>query len=413
MDFQIHVNLPYSHLGFLFIFYFLLCHTTLPQKIKRGAILFHEYNERRVYSMFHGEILDDELEEPKELEEQKESEELEEQKDSEELEEQLKEQVKFEDKYLVAFKSFSNEYNFTEEELQQQTDAFSKLKSEYQANKTKEFDRLNALLLETHKIIDLEPIFTDELESLIVAYFEIEDDYADNPASIDFDELFIYVENDHKRFQEEIIKLLEEQSLDAEFQDKALNVVLDKKLDGFMNNYILEFTPLGNVYMRYNHFKTSFEYFSNNTIPYRYLETIGRKYVMTFRCKSLFIDLEDELKKASEKDILEKEKEKEKEKDKEPSGQHFKSYNKDTKMDKNINKNKGRPGQNVLPPQIKANLPNVNGSSNGEKHLLKENANRYTWIGRLSNFPVLKKVDRKTVDKKYAMTFADFKQIKK
>jgi hypothetical protein len=67
----------------------------------------------------------------------------------------------------------------------------------------------------------------------------------------------------------------------------------------------------------------------------------------------------------------------------------------------------------VLPPQIKANLPNVNGSSNGEKHLLKENANRYTWIGRLSNFPVLKKVDRKTVDKKYAMTFADFKQIKK
>ena len=293
--------------------------------------------------------------------------------------------------------------------MQQQKDAFSKLKSEYQANKTKEFDKLNILLLETHKIIDLGHIVTDELKGLLVAYFEIEDDYADNQASIDFDELFIYVENDHKKFQEDIIKLLEEQSLDAEFQDKALNVVLDKKLDGFMNNYILEFTPLGNVYMRYNHFKTSFEYFSNNTIPYRYLETIGRKYVMTFRCKSLFINLEDELKKASEKDILEKNKDKEKEK--ETSGQRFKSYNKDTKMD--INKNKGRPGQNVLPPQIKANLPNVNGSSNGEKQLLKENANRYTCIGRLSNFPLLKKVDRKTVDKKYAMTFADFKQIKK
>jgi hypothetical protein len=69
--------------------------------------------------------------------------------------------------------------------------------------------------------------------------------------------------------------------------------------------------------------------------------------------------------------------------------------------------------RNVLPPQMKANLPNVNNTATPEEMLLKENANRYTWEGRLSNMSLLKKVDRKVVDKKYAMTFADFKRLQK
>jgi hypothetical protein len=63
----------------------------------------------------------------------------------------------------------------------------------------------------------------------------------------------------------------------------------------------------------------------------------------------------------------------------------------------------------ALPPQIKANLPNVN--QNSDKHLLKENANRYTWEGRLSSFCPLKKIDRKQLDKKLTMTYAEFKKM--
>ena len=333
----------------------------------------------------------------------------------EKVEEEKKVEIKFEDKYLTAFKSFSSEYFFNEDELLLKDSKFHELKSGYQLDKNKEFEKINALLLETHTIINLGAIITEEVKHMLIKYFEIEDDYADDPSNVDFDELYIYLENDHKKFQEEISKLVEdqiihEQSLDSEFQEKALDFILNKKLDGFINNYILEFTPLGNVYMRYNHFKNSFEYFSNNTIPYRYLETIGRKYVMTFRCKQLFIDLEDELKKASVL-ALEKEKEKEAlEKVTTNPVQKFKSYNKDIKMDNLYAK--GRPGQHKLPPQIKANLPNVN-TTNGEKQVLKENANRYTWEGRLSSMQLLKKVNRKIIDKNYAMTFSDFNQIKK
>jgi hypothetical protein len=246
----------------------------------------------------------------------------------------------------------------------------------------------------------------------LVKYFEIEDTYNDDPMSIDFDELYIYVENDRQKFLLEVEKLEKNQwssELEAEIQENALQHVLNLKLDGFINNYILEFTPLGNVYMRYNNQKKSFEYFSNSTIPYRFLETIGRKYVMTFRCKALFVDLEEELKVAAEKEkekALENEKEKVLEKDKGNVVQKFKSYNKDLKMDKNMMRS-ARPS--LQPLQMKAVLPITN--PNGEKQVLKENANRYTWIDRLTNLQLLKKVNRKTIDKQYALSFADFKKM--
>jgi hypothetical protein len=71
------------------------------------------------------------------------------------------------------------------------------------------------------------------------------------------------------------------------------------------------------------------------------------------------------------------------------------------------NKNRNQPSA-PLPPQIKANLPNVNSS---EKMLLKENANRYTWEGRIANLSIIKKVEKKMVDKNYEMSFADFKKM--
>jgi hypothetical protein len=63
----------------------------------------------------------------------------------------------------------------------------------------------------------------------------------------------------------------------------------------------------------------------------------------------------------------------------------------------------------LLPPQIKANFPDVNKPSG--KQVLKENANRYTWEGRLTDFCPLKKINRKILDKKLAMSYADFKKL--
>ena len=81
----------------------------------------------------------------------------------------------------------------------------------------------------------------------------------------------------------------------------------------------------------------------------------------------------------------------------------FKNYNKESGT--------GKVNRGAAPP--KNSIPNNNNTKNTDENvILKENANRYTCEGRLANFSILKKPDRKVVDKKYAMSFADFKKLK-
>jgi len=52
--------------------------------------------------------------------------------------------------------------------------------------------------------------------------------------------------------------------------------------------FIIEPTPRGNVVMTYNSADSQFEYYSDSSIPYRFLEVIARRYVVTFYCKPIF-----------------------------------------------------------------------------------------------------------------------------
>jgi hypothetical protein len=265
----------------------------------------------------------------------------------------------------------------------------------------------------------------------MLQHFGIVEEYAEDPDDFDLDELF----NDLKTLYN-LSKTALSELENQDFLKQAREVMLNNKLDNYKNNYILETTPLGNVYMRYNNYKQSFEYFSNSTIPYRYLETVGRKYVMTYWCKPLFIDLAEEMKKAKdkqEKDKQEKDKQEtdkqEKDKQEKDKEEKEKIQSKDSSKPVTMNKikkyntnsinssssnmrSKNRVQSDfVLPSQIKANLPNVN--SSGEKQLLKESSNRYTWEGRIANLSLLKSVDKKLVNKKQAFSFADFKLLRK
>ena len=418
MEFQIDTILPYF--GYFFVIYYLLAHTSLPKHIRRGALIYNRHSENKVYHILHGRILHKDIYDIDSVNEDCDYSDNDNDNDKEEIKEEEisnevkinevinKEEIKFEDKYLTAFKSFSNDYFFTEEELKEKSDKFERLKHEYECDKEFGLTDLDFLLSQTIQIVNLidkdDTQSKEEMQGRLIAYFDLETDFAEDPSNFDLDELLNDLKNDHNRFTSEKNDLFESKISDAEFLDKALQHVLDKKLDGFINNYILEHTPLGNVYMRYNNFKKSFEYFSNNTIPYRYLEAVGRKYVMTFRCKALFVDLEEEMQKAAEKERENEEKSLDNSANKPNPANKFKSYNKDVKIT-------GRPGTNNNNREILGNATLVSTIATGEKQLLKENANRYTWEGRLANFSVLKKVDRKTVDKNYALSFADFKQM--
>jgi hypothetical protein len=348
-------------------------------------------------------------------------------KDSINISENKKLEKRFEDKYLEKFKNFPNNFSFSELELKQENEEYIKIKLEYEENR---FNQINIIKEKLSKIKEIHEKgnidhsnenYTQNINdlgiNLLIKFFDIEEEYYNDSEDFDLEELY----SDLLKNKEELLKKLEETEQiimsDEEMRKNAREKIINKKLDKLIDNYVLEYTPLGNIYMRFNNDKKSFEYFSNNTIPYRYLEPVGRKYVITYWCKPLFVDLEQELKKAEEQYDQEKKKmENEKKNIQEDSKNNprkvlaqLKNYNKEG-MDMKMTQIKNRLNKNsVLPPQIKVNLPDVNKPS--EKQLLKENANRYTWEGRLTNFCPLKKLDRKIFDKKLVMSYADFKKI--
>jgi hypothetical protein len=219
-----------------------------------------------------------------------------------------------------------------------------------------------------------------------------------------------------KEFIDSQNELKDNQCTINSIEDSANEFIINNHLDKLKNNYVMENTPLGNVLMVYNNKRSSFEYYSDNNIPYRFLDTVSRKYVITFNCRPIYVDMEEELKKyeiiLNEKEKYEK-KQKEKAKEmnnssisKKPIFAKFKSYNKDASM--------GR--VNTAPPP-KNSIPNSNFKIKLDKKdinkplLLKENANRYSYEGKLSNFNLLKKIDIKLTNKKLGMSFADYKKI--
>jgi hypothetical protein len=284
-----------------------------------------------------------------------------------------------------------------------------KVKSVFKQDKTNKLNELQETLLKINNITngvtfsaeDGSMEYGEQVKTDLLTFYNINDEDEDT----DFNHLYLELLIKENELKTEQHNLKQTEITDEEVFDKARELTIKAKLDKYINNYILEHTPLGNIYMRYNSAKGSFEYFSNNTIPYRYLEPVCRKYVMTYWCKPLFIDVEDELKKAEIK--YDEKKASNNEIKKEKTAKDYmvklKSYNKETK------ETMMNPRNNVLPSHMKANLVNVNQKT--EKQLVKENANRYTWEGRLTNFSPLKKIDKKVVDKNLSLTYADFKKM--
>ena len=311
-------------------------------------------------------------------------------------------EIKYEDKYLD-IKMMSMDYRFSWAEIAIRDNKFNELFDLYKTNLLNDLER---------KIVEKS-----------MKYIEIDDDYE----NIEIETLngveTLGKEEMKKKAETEIILLRSKvKDLYKELDDdliyklklEARDFVIKERLDGLKNNFVFEKTPLGNVIMYWNNSRESFEYYSDNTIPYRYLETVGRKYVKTFNCRQIYVDMEFELmefeRKQKEKLDLEEKEKMELEQNtsfnsnlvKKNVFAKFKNYNKESGT--------GKVNRGAAPP--KNSIPNNNSVKKAdEKTILKENANRYTCEGKIANFSFLKKPDRKVIDKKYAMTFADYKKL--
>jgi hypothetical protein len=326
-------------------------------------------------------------------------------------------QVPYEEKYMAKVRSMKNEYVFTEEELELEKQKLDELKQE-----------------ENNKKLESTYVLNEKIEELTTKLREIADEYDDknDKKQSNKDESLVKklhdsIQNEINLNKKQLTELQESPTNIDSLKEKARQYIIDEQLKKFKKNYVIEHTPLGNVLMFYNHDKLAFEYYSDLTSPYRYLDTVARKYALTYNYRPLYIDMEDELKeyekKMEEKELREKEaRENEKLSNSNTNENTNKKYKDVFAKFKSYNKEAGTGRVNTAPPpknSIPQNRMNVNlkdtkhsGNGNNEKMLLKERANRYSYQGKFLNFNILQKVDKKVVDKKYALTFADFKKMK-
>ena len=156
--------------------------------------------------------------------------------------------------------------------------------------------------------------------------------------------------------------------------DKGDEGVEEELTEEFVNdlclNTVTETTPRGDVLMYYSSKLGTFVYHSHTKeIPYNYLETVARKYVIEYNCKKLYIDIRKEYEKGVQKykEIKAKEEEeknaadetKEKENKKKQIFANFKTYN--------------RKGE-------------VHNKQNDKIYILKEQANRYSYRGKIEEY---------------------------
>ena len=170
--------------------------------------------------------------------------------------------------------------------------------------------------------------------------------------------------------------------------------ITTSKLSDLKHNFVLEQTPLGNTIMYFNYNcdypdTSSFIYYCDHSLPYNYLDTVARKYVITFNCLNLYIDIKKELKNAEEPEPIINPIKETKKPDYKSVFANLKNYNK-TRITKSTNSSEIKP---ITNPKHKEVL-----------------INRYTSGGKLSNFTFLKKQDKRLVNKNYSLSFADFKQ---
>ena len=129
-----------------------------------------------------------------------------------------------------------------------------------------------------------------------------------------------------------------------------------EKEENISKGVVEEETPDGSVIMKYNPDIERFEYWSDKSIKYKYLETVARKYVIIFDCKDKYINMFKQLLEAMEK----------------------------TKEEKN---DKKEDETNVF-----ANLKNYKKKDDeDDKKIVNQKANIYKHMGKLNEYSIKKK----------------------
>lgn len=195
-----------------------------------------------------------------------------------------------------------------------------------------------------------------------------------------------------------------------EEEPEELDEETKKKLhEKYQNMMVMDQTPMGNVMIRYNVMKDCFDYWSDTkNVKYEFLQTITRKFVLTFDCASLYKDrmknirlMEEEIERAiqekeeAEREELERKKKAEEDGSDEVDGDGAEGEEEDSDDDLFVKKKED-------PKQVK--------DREHREHFDIE-CNKYVYCGKIQDFFEETKEVKVIQNENVKLTFDDFKKM--
>ena len=218
--------------------------------------------------------------------------------------------------------------------------------------------------------------------------------------------LYKYVKDDSKEEKENENKAQEEPYENKyydRFEQLECEDLEEDTVKGMKNNTLYEMTPKGKVIMYYDFEKESFVYYCDTKdIPYLYLETVARKYALTYGCKKIVVDIKKEMENAKQSNVKQTNTNKSN-----LSTIYENTNNIDTKIQPKTKK------ANDMFASFKSyNRKGTGGSKSMNKNfVLRQNANRYSYSGKVSQYPILKTDDYKIEKPMEKMDYETFKKL--
>ena len=202
---------------------------------------------------------------------------------------------------------------------------------------------------------------------------------------------------DNKMLQDNIKKTLDkvvEEPYENKYYD-AFDKLESKELSeeyikSLQNCVLYETTSKGNIIMSYDHSNESFNYYCDTKdISYLYLETVARRYAITYKCKKLLADIKKELQLTKNKKVNFENDESNEKKKTNNLFASFKTYNK-----KGVSSNEKGDGKKM-----------------NKKSIICANANRYSYKGKVNDFQFIKTNDYKVQKISDSMDYQTFKKL--
>ena len=250
---------------------------------------------------------------------------------------------------------------------------------------------------ETNENLDNTPpttiyIFFNELKSFIIDYHEA---IYPSGSNVNLDNTFpttIYTfftkifylffmkpDNDYIEEKKNVgdVKKNYDDKYDIKYDMLKTNKLDEDDIKILPNKYVMEYTPIGNVVMFFDYDKKAFQYYSDFSVPYKYLECVSKKFCImnknrVYRDIKMEVDVNDfSIVRNSSSSLQNKSK----------SFAKLKSYN---------NSN--------------TSIKGVPSTKHTELKIIQKDIVRYTHLGKLSNFSFVKN----TISKFKPISYKDY-----